>query len=114
MVKFKKDFVKENITDLGNFELAHIINEQDRPSGMNILGVITVQPGEEIAFHVHEGESDTYYVLSGVGEYVDNDMKKTVISTGDAAWADNGQGHAIKNMSEDEPLLLMAIIPFAR
>ncbi len=112
MVKLNKDFSRENITEFGNFEFAHIVTDADKPKGMNLMGIITIQPGEEIIFHVHRGESDVYYIVSGVGEYIDNDKSATVLNPGDAAWADEGQGHGIKNIS-DVPLVLVAAIPFA-
>ena len=37
-----------------------------------LFSVVEVEPGQAVPFHVHNGENETYYFLSGVGEYSDN------------------------------------------
>ena len=116
MIKRGKDFRIQTISavdDIGNFTFAHIFEPEDRPSGMNLMGVITIQPGEECGLHRHVGESDTYYVVSGCGDYIDNEGKHTMLYTGDAATAYDGEQHAISNAG-DVPLVLVAVIPFTQ
>ena len=32
---------------------------------------VTMPEGSDLAFHVHEGESETYFILAGSGTYND-------------------------------------------
>ncbi len=67
-----------------------------------------LEPGCSIGYHVHEGESETYYILKGTGEYSDNVMVTTV-HAGDVTFTADGEGHSIKNIGE-EPLEFIALI----
>lgn len=115
MIKRNQDFRIQTVSavdDIGNFQLAHIFNEDDRPKNMNILAVLTIEPGEICGLHKHEGESDTYYVVSGSGLYTDSDGHQEMLYAGDAAWAYDGESHGIENKG-DIPLVMLAVIPFA-
>ena len=39
---------------------------------------VVMPEGSDLAFHVHEGESETYYILTGTGIYNDNGTKYPV------------------------------------
>lgn len=65
----------------------------------------------EIGWHVHEGDGETFYILSGEGEYNDNGSVTTV-RAGDVCFTDNGEGHSMKNL-RDEPLEYIALILYA-
>ena len=41
---------------------------------------VVMPEGSDLAFHVHEGESETYYILTGTGIYNDNGTKYPVKS----------------------------------
>lgn len=68
----------------------------------------TLQPGASIGYHVHENDSETYYIYSGTGEFNDNGAVRTV-QAGDVAFTGSGEGHGIKNIGK-EPLELIALI----
>ena len=68
----------------------------------------TLEPGASIGYHMHEGESEIYYIYSGRGEINDNGEIKP-IKAGDTIITQNGQGHSIKNTS-DEALHFIALI----
>ncbi len=115
MIKRNKDFRIQQVSaldDIGNFQLAHIFNEDDRPKNMNILAVLTIPVGETCGLHKHVGESDTYYIISGEGEYTDSDGHTEMVGAGDAACAYDGESHGIRNTG-DIPLVMLAVIPFA-
>ncbi len=69
---------------------------------------VVVPPQGEIGYHVHEGDSESYYVLSGSGVYNDNGTK-TKLSAGDLSFTPDGCGHGIYN-DTDEDLVLLACI----
>lgn len=65
-------------------------------------------PGASVGYHVHTGESESYYILSGSGEYNDNGTIVPV-TVGDVTFTANGEGHGMKNTGT-EPLHFIALI----
>lgn len=39
---------------------------------------VTIEKGCSLGYHEHHGETETYYILSGEGEYDDNGVKRPV------------------------------------
>ena len=70
----------------------------------------TVYPGSSIGYHVHEKESETYYILSGVAKYNDNGTEK-IRTAGDVTFTGAGEGHGIEAVG-NEPVELIALILF--
>ena len=68
----------------------------------------TVVPGCSLGYHEHHGESETYYIIKGQGEYDDNGTKRPV-TVGDKTFTPDGCGHGIANTG-DEDLVFMALI----
>lgn len=73
-----------------------------------VFGHTTVYPGSEIGYHVHQDESETYYILSGTGTYNDNGTIKTV-KAGDVTFCGAGEGHGIAAVG-NEPIEMIALI----
>ena len=55
-----------------------------------------LEPGACVGYHVHTGEAESYYILSGCGEYND-DGKICTVEAGDLTFTPDGHGHGIKN-----------------
>ncbi len=68
-------------------------------------------PGSGIGYHVHENESELYYIIKGTGEFNDNGTIATV-EAGDVTITPSGAGHALKNTGE-QPLEIIALILYA-
>ena len=68
----------------------------------------TVHPGSEIGYHMHHGESETYYFLSGMAEFNDNGVIRQV-GPGDVTFTGDGEGHGVKNIGS-EPVEVIALI----
>ena len=73
-----------------------------------VFGHTTVYPGSAIGYHIHTGDSETYYILSGTARYNDNGVITTV-SAGDVTYTPPGQGHGIECVG-DEPVEMIALI----
>ena len=69
---------------------------------------VYLDPGAEIAYHPHKGESEVYYILEGEGSYRDGDDVYPV-SSGDITVCPSGSGHGLKNTG-DRPLRFIALI----
>ena len=89
-----------------SFVTAEELNDKGR-----LFGKITLKPGCGIGFHIHEKDSELFYILKGTAVYDDNGTKTTV-TAGDVTLTPAGTGHAIKNES-DEDVELIALIVYA-
>ncbi|MBE6696451.1 MAG: cupin domain-containing protein [Ruminococcaceae bacterium] len=89
-----------------SFVTAEELNDKGR-----LFGKITLKPGCGIGFHVHEKDSELFYILKGTAVYDDNGTKTTV-TAGNVTLTPAGTGHAIKNES-DEDVELIALIVYA-
>ncbi len=75
---------------------------------IRLFSFIQVKPGEEVEYHTHVGESETFFILSGEGIYNDNGKDVEVVP-GMVTFTPSGKGHAIKNTG-DEMLVFIALI----
>ena len=69
---------------------------------------VVMPEGSDLAFHVHEGESETYYILTGTGIYNDNGTKY-LVKAGDVVFCDDGEGHGLLNNGKED-LKFIALI----
>jgi quercetin dioxygenase-like cupin family protein len=67
-----------------------------------------IPPMCEIGYHVHEGDSEAYYILEGSGIYNDNG-EETELHEGDVAFTPNGCGHSLYN-NTDKNLVMLACV----
>jgi mannose-6-phosphate isomerase-like protein (cupin superfamily) len=70
-----------------------------------------LMPGDTVGEHVHEGDNEIFYFLSGTGEYNDNGTKVTV-EPGDTTICSDGELHGLVNTG-DVPLEFIALILFS-
>ena len=73
-----------------------------------LFGSNTIPPKGSIGYHVHEGETEAYYILQGKAKYNDNGTDTTV-KAGDVTYCASGCGHGIENIG-DEDLVFIAVI----
>ncbi|MDO4851857.1 MAG: cupin domain-containing protein [Clostridia bacterium] len=93
----------------GFITVRNLINSSDELNGKGrVFAHTTVLPGNGIGFHVHQGDTELYYVVSGKGEYNDNGTM-TVIEAGDVTFTPSGTGHGVTCIGT-EPLELIALI----
>lgn len=65
-------------------------------------------PGSSIGWHKHQGDFETYYILSGEGT-VDDNGKKAIVKAGDVIFTAEGESHSIENTG-DTDLVFLAVI----
>ena len=92
--------IKLYLSDLADFS--------NRNPKLRTFAHAVLKAGEEVEFHIHEGESESYYILSGKGLYNDNG-ELTEVAQGAVTYTPSGSGHGIKNIS-DENLEFIALI----
>lgn len=86
----------------------HILNEEQRGRACRMYAEVTLAPGCALGYHMHENESETYYILKGQGEYNDNGAMRQV-SAGECTFTPGGSGHGMAN-NGDTDLVFMALI----
>ena len=93
----------------GYITVRNLINAPEELNGRGrVFSHITVAPHSGIGYHVHKGDTEIYYVLSGKAEYNDSGSI-TVIKAGDVTFTPDGYGHGVENKG-DEPLDIIALI----
>jgi len=75
-----------------------------------LFAKITLEPGASIGNHVHKGEMEAFYIISGVAQYNDNGEMVTLTS-GDTSLTQSGMEHSVKSVG-DTPLEIIALILF--
>ena len=115
MVRKKKDVIGEKFDNKfggdGSIfvETLNADNEELNGKG-RVFAHTTILPGSSIGYHVHHGESEIYYILSGQGEFNDNGIS-VLIGAGDVTYTFPGMGHGIKNTG-NTPMEVIALILF--
>ncbi len=94
----------------GTVDFYHVVPKDKTDDYVHMFAKLVINPASSIGWHQHVGETEPYYILSGEGLFTDNDGTKTVVHPGDVCLIKNGDYHAIENLSETEPLSLMAVI----
>ena len=104
---------REHMRDgAGTVQLTNFINGADELYNKGrLFAKITLQPGCGIGYHVHEKDSEIFYILKGTAQYNDNGVEKEV-TAGDVTICPAGEGHAIHNAT-DEVVELVAVIVYA-
>ena len=101
--------VKKMFDGEGEAELHNILDGADEMYGKGrVFSRVCLKPGCEVGWHIHHGDGETYYILSGEGEYNDNGTVITV-RPGDICFVDDGEGHSIINKGS-ETLEIIALV----
>ena len=90
--------------------IERILNEKQLNGKCGLYARVTIPAGSSLGYHEHHGESETYFIISGEGEYDDNGKKRTV-RAGDVTFTPDGCGHGLKPVGS-EPIVFMALIIF--
>lgn len=92
----------------GSVIMEHVIDESFYHGQIPVYIKGTLKPGCSLGYHKHEGNSETYFILSGKGTYNDNGMLSE-ISAGDTTFTPAGESHGLENNGTDD-LVFMALI----
>lgn len=81
------------------------------PAAKNVrlFSIATLEPGADVGYHQHVGEVEYYYILSGNAIYSDNG-KEYYLQSGDLTFTPDGDSHGIKNLSDKEKLVFIALV----
>lgn len=111
MIKSKEQIsVSTECNDSGKIKLylSDLADFTNKNPKLRTFAHAVLKVGQEVEFHVHNGESESYYILSGKGLYNDNG-ELTEVTEGTVTYTPSGHGHGIKNIG-DENLEFIALI----
>lgn len=86
---------------VGHLLLEHMAEALSLPTAVCGFSRATLAPGAEVGYHVHDTDSEVYYILSGIGEYCDGAATYRV-EAGDVSYTPRGEGHGIRNVGDGE------------
>ena len=92
----------------GECTVHHILPADCAYGSGRLFAVNTLQPGNSIGYHKHQGEYEVYYILEGVGHVVE-DGEEYDLAAGDMMQCRDGSSHSIEYRS-DKPLRFLALI----
>ncbi len=91
----------------GTAEILHIVDSHTL-NHARLFAKITLPEGASIGKHIHDKETEYYYILQGNGIVEEADGEKKV-AAGDVVITGNGASHSIKN-TKTTPLVFLAVI----
>lgn len=103
MVKSAKEFTTEKRPSMrggdGTVEITSMTTREELNGKGRLFANITLKPGCSIGEHVHENESELFYIMSGSAVYNDNGTAVEV-ARGDVCICSPGQRHSIANNTD--------------
>lgn len=94
----------------GTVQITNFCNAAELNDKGRLFGKITLNPGCSIGYHVHEKDTELFYIIKGTAVYSDAGEEK-VVTAGDVTICPTGTGHSIANNS-DEVVELVALIVY--
>lgn len=93
----------------GHVIIKEILEEKELNGKCGLYAEVILEPGCSLGYHEHQGESETYYIIQGQGEYNDNNMSYRPVKAGDITFTPSGKGHGLANTGNTD-LVFMALI----
>ena len=93
----------------GSVVFYHVLQEKELLGHGSMYAKVVVNPHSSIGWHQHVTNTEPYYILKGVGTFVDNDGTKTDVYPGDVCTIEVGQWHSMEN-NTDEDMEMIAFV----
>lgn len=108
MINELKKEMRKNGQGKDKMFMTHLADFDASNPNIKLFSMIQLKPGEEVEYHMHKGESEFYFILSGKGVYNDNGNKVDAVP-GMATITPSGEGHSLKNTGSED-LSFIALI----
>lgn len=95
----------------GTVKMTHFVNKEELYGKGRLFSRITLEPGCSIGWHIHETDSEIFFVERGRPVYNDGGTEKEA-APGDVLICPAGTGHSIANPT-DETVDVIAVIVYA-
>ena len=111
MVKFQNELTKTfeyNAEGKKAFTLSDLSEFEGISEKIKQFSYVEIDCGEEVPYHIHRGDAENYFIISGTGLYSDNG-KECEVTAGAITFTPSGQGHSLKNIGK-EKLCFIALV----
>lgn len=102
-------YIENPCGGVGRMKLENLLGPAEMKDKCGLFARVTLHPGDVLGYHVHHGEGESYFILSGEGEYNDNGVTRTV-RAGDVTWTPDGSGHGLSNAAGAQDIVFIALI----
>ena len=111
MVRRPEIEIRENVRGgKGIIEYHHILTREEMDGHGNDYDRMVLHPLSTLGYHVHTGDKESYYFISGHGVFIeDGGKKRTEVGPGDLGYLNYGEGHGVENLSDTEDLVIIAL-----
>lgn len=96
----------------GDAHVTTLLPAEESANTGRLFATVTLQPGESVGYHKHEGEYEIYWILDGTG-VITEDGKEYTAEPGDLHQCKSGSMHGIENRSS-APVSFLAFIIFCK
>lgn len=93
----------------GTITICHLLGEKELDGKCAMFSKVIIPPLCSIGVHEHQGNTETYHILSGHALYNDNGTERE-IGPGTTTFCPEGEKHGIANVSATEDLVFTALI----
>lgn len=108
--ELQKDVWEKRFGGNGEIRVTHLLDKERMGGKGRLYSRMLLKPGCSLGYHQHNGETETYYILSGEGTMNDNGQTTTV-KAGDVIFTADGEFHSIENTGSAD-LEFIALILF--
>ena len=93
----------------GHVLMEALLNEEERGEHCRIFSQVTIEPGCELGYHEHHGETETYLCTFPAVRLIWTTIKNTRSKPAMLTFCKDGDGHGIKNHGT-EPIVFVALV----
>ena len=94
----------------GKVKIEHFLTKAEMYDKGRLFAKITITPGSSIGPHIHEGEMESFHIISGAARIID-DGTEVIANVGDTILTPSGFGHSVECYG-DITLEMIALIIF--
>ena len=109
IIKSETVTAKNKAGGKGEIYITHLLTNDEMVGQCGMFAKVVVPPGSSLGTHYHHGNSETYHILQGCGEYTDN-AKTYTVKSGDTTFCPDGAMHAIENIGNEDLIFIALII----
>ena len=93
----------------GTVQITNFATPEELNNKGRLFANITLKPGCGIGYHVHEADSELFYLMKGEVLYNDNGVECT-LTAGDVMICPAGTGHSVTNNGETDAEICAVIV----
>ena len=109
--EFKTEYRENMRGGNGTVEITNFVTPTELNDKGRLFANITLRPGCSIGYHVHENDSEIFYLMKGEALYNDNGVDH-ILTAGDVMVCPAGTGHSVAN-NGSEDVEICAVIVYA-